>query len=83
MQVRDRVVAETRGNPFALLQLPRVLTPAELAGGFGLPTTAAVSSRVEDSFCRQLQSLPDDMQQLLLAAAAPPGSGYTIRWSAR
>ena len=41
VQVRDRIVAETRGNPLALLQLPRGLTPAELAGGFGLPDTAA------------------------------------------
>ena len=36
-RVRDQIVAETRGNPLALLELPRGLTPAELAGGFGLP----------------------------------------------
>ena len=57
-QVRDRIVAETRGNPLALLQLPHGLTPAELAGGFGLPGPGAVVSRVEQSFERQFQSLP-------------------------
>ena len=36
-RVRDLIVAETRGNPLALLELPRGLSPAELAGGFGLP----------------------------------------------
>ena len=40
-RVRDRIVAETRGNPLALLELPRGLSAAELAGGFGLPDAAA------------------------------------------
>src|SRR6204780_2332798 len=35
-RVRDQIIAETRGNPLALLELPRGLTPAQLAGGFGL-----------------------------------------------
>ncbi|TCC49181.1 helix-turn-helix transcriptional regulator [Kribbella capetownensis] len=78
VQVRDRIVAETRGNPLALLQLPRVLTPAELAGGFGLPNTAAVANRVEQSFSRQFRSLPDDTQQLLLTAAAEPIGDLTL-----
>jgi len=78
VQVRDRIVAETRGNPLALLQLPRVLTPTELAGGFGLPNTAAVATRVEQSFYRQFQSLPDDTQQLLLTAAAEPIGDITL-----
>jgi DNA-binding CsgD family transcriptional regulator len=78
VQVRDRIVAETRGNPLALLQLPRVLTPAELAGGFGLPTAAAVTSRVEQSFYQQFHSLPDDTQRLLLTAAAEPIGDMTL-----
>ncbi|WP_329000069.1 AAA family ATPase [Kribbella sp. NBC_00709] len=78
VQVRDRIVAETRGNPLALLQLPLVLTPTELAGGFGLPNTAAVASRVQQSFYRQFQSLPDDTQQLLLTAAAEPIGDITL-----
>ena len=51
-RVRDRIVAETRGNPLALLELPRGLTPAELAGGFGLPDARPLASRIEHSFLR-------------------------------
>ena len=69
-QVRDRIIAETRVNPLALVELPRVLTPAELAGGFGIPDTATVASRSEESFYRQFQSLPDDTQRLLLSGRA-------------
>ena len=35
-QVRDLIISETQGNPLALLELPRGLSPAQLAGGFGL-----------------------------------------------
>ena len=42
-QVRDQILAETRGNPLALLELPRGLTPAQLAGGFGLPGALSLS----------------------------------------
>ena len=69
-QVRDRIVAETRGNPLALLELPRGLTPAELAGGFGLPESRELSSRIEQSFLRRVQSLPAETRRLLLVAAA-------------
>ena len=71
-QVRDRIVAETRGNPLALLELPRGLTPAELAGGFGLPDAQPLASRIESSFHRRLEALPHDTQRLLLTAAAEP-----------
>ncbi len=81
-QVRDRIVAETRGNPLALLQLPRGLSPAELAGGFGLPGPRAVASRVEQSFKRQIQSLPVDTQRLLLTAAAEPIGDVMLLWRA-
>ena len=57
-RVLDRIVAETRGNPLALLELPRGLTPAELAGGFGLPGAAALPQQIEESFRRQLAPLP-------------------------
>ena len=69
-QVRDRIVAETRGNPLALLELPRGLTQAELVGGFGLPEGRGLSSRVEQSFLRRMQSLPPETQRLLHVAAA-------------
>ena len=70
--VRDRIVAETRGNPLALLELPRGLTPAELAGGFGRPDAQPLAGRIEQSFLRRLQSLPGPTQRLLLTAAAEP-----------
>ena len=71
-QVRDRIAAEARSNPLALLELPRGLRPAELAGGFGLAATSPPESRIEDSFHRQFRVLPRDTQQLLLTAAAEP-----------
>jgi hypothetical protein len=69
-RVRDLIVAETRGNPLALLELPRGLSPAELAGGFGLPGAAPLAGRIEDSFARQLGTLPDQTQRLVRLAAS-------------
>ena len=64
-RVQERIVAETRGNPLALLELPRGLTPAQLAGGFGLPGAMALSGRIEESFRRRLETLPADTRRLL------------------
>jgi hypothetical protein len=71
-RVRDRIVAETHGNPLALLELPRGLSAAQLAGGFGLTDPRPLASRIEQSFVRRLQSLPGETQRLLLTAAAEP-----------
>src|SRR5258707_46869 len=71
-RVRDRIVAETRGNPLALLELPRGLEPAELSAGFGLPDMPAVPHRIEESFVRRVERLPATTRQLLLAAAVEP-----------
>jgi DNA-binding CsgD family transcriptional regulator len=81
-RVRDRIVAETRGNPLALVELPRGLTAAELAGGFGRPDVRPLASRIEQSFGRQLQSLPAETQRLLLIAAAEPVGDVTLLWRA-
>jgi DNA-binding CsgD family transcriptional regulator len=81
-RVRDLIVAETRGNPLALLELPRGLTPAELAGGFGLPGTAPVTGRIEDSFRRQLDALPEPTRRLLQLAAADPSGDPPLIWRA-
>jgi DNA-binding CsgD family transcriptional regulator len=81
-RVRDRIVAETRGNPLALLELPRGLTAAELAGGFGRPDAQPLASRIEQSFWRQLRSLPTETQRLLLTAAAEPVGDATLLWHA-
>ena len=81
-RVRDLIVAETRGNPLALLELPRGLTPAELAGGFGLPGAAPLTGRIEDSFARQLDALPDQTRRLLQLAAADPSGDRSLVWRA-
>jgi len=81
-RVRDQIVAETQGNPLALLELPRGLTPAELAGGFGLPGAAPLSGRIEESFRRQLQALPTEARRLLLVAAAEPYGELPLVWRA-
>src|SRR5919201_2192599 len=71
-RVLDQIIAETRGNPLALLELPRGLTPAELAGGFGLPEARPLASRVEEAFVQRVRALPRETQRLLLLAAAEP-----------
>jgi DNA-binding CsgD family transcriptional regulator len=81
-RVRDRIVAETRGNPLALLELPRGLTAAELAGGFGLPDAPALPGRIEDSFRGRLAPLPDVTRLLLLVAAAEPVGDPVLVWRA-
>jgi DNA-binding CsgD family transcriptional regulator len=81
-RVRDLIVAETRGNPLALLELPRGLTPAELAGGFGLPGAATLTNRIEDSFTRQLDALPIDTRRLVQLAAADPSGDRSLVWRA-
>ena len=72
VRVRDQIVAETRGNPLALLELPRGMTPVQLAGGFGLPGVIPLPSRIEESFRRQLDALPAGTRRLLQLAAAEP-----------
>jgi DNA-binding CsgD family transcriptional regulator len=80
--VRDRIVAETRGNPLALLELPRGLTASQLAGGFGLLGTQALTGRIEESFVRRLEPLADDTRRLLLVAAAEPVGDPLLLWRA-
>ena len=70
--VRNRIIAETRGNPLALLELPQGLTATQLAGGFGLLDAEGLSGRIEESFLRRLGGLSEDTRRLLLLAAAEP-----------
>jgi DNA-binding CsgD family transcriptional regulator len=81
-RVRDQIVAETRGNPLALLELPRGLTPAQLAGGFGLAGARPLSGRIEESFGRQIQALPSEARRLLQVAAADPSGDMSLVWRA-
>ena len=81
-RVRDQIVAETRGNPLALLELPQGLPPAELAGGFGFPDTVPLSGRIEQSFRRRLDALPVQTGRLLRLAAADPVGETLLVWRA-
>src|SRR4051812_31060317 len=81
-RVRERMVAETRGNPLALLELPRGLTPAELVGGFGPLDAPGLSGRIEDSFDRRVAALSADTRRLLLIAAADPVGDPVLLWRA-
>ncbi|WP_037499895.1 helix-turn-helix transcriptional regulator [Solirubrobacter soli] len=82
-RVTAQILAETRGNPLALIELPRGLTPAELAGGFGLLETRRLASRIEHTFLQRVQALPRDAQLLLLTAAAEPlGDANLLRRAA-
>src|SRR6266702_1215412 len=81
-RVRDQMVAETRGNPLALLELPRGLSPEELAGGFGLPGATSLAGRVEERFRRRADALPAETRRLLLVAAADPTGDPGLLWRA-
>ena len=84
-QVRERILAETRGNPLALLELPRSLTAAELAGGFAIPDGGSgpgLAGRIEESFARRLAGLPAGAGRLLLLAAAEPAGDPALLWRA-
>lgn len=81
-RVRDRILAETQGNPLALLELPRGLTPQQLAGGFGLPGTVRLSGGIEEHFSQRIETLPAQTQRLLLLAAAEPVGDPDLLWRA-
>jgi DNA-binding CsgD family transcriptional regulator/tetratricopeptide (TPR) repeat protein len=80
--VRDRIVAEARGNPLALLELPRSAPPTRLAGGFELPHALSVPHRVEEMFRRRSRDLPSETQLLLLLASADPTGDAAVLWRA-
>ena len=81
-RVRDRIIAETRGNPLALLELPQGLTATQLAGGFGLPEARGLTTRIEESFLRRLDTLPEGARRLVLVAAAEPVGDPLLLWHA-
>jgi DNA-binding CsgD family transcriptional regulator len=81
-RIRDRIVAETGGNPLALLELPQQMSAAELAGGFEVPAVADLSSRIQDNYLRRVTALPEATRQLILLAAADPVGDATLVWRA-
>jgi DNA-binding CsgD family transcriptional regulator/tetratricopeptide (TPR) repeat protein len=81
-RVKARILGEAGGNPLALIELPRGLTPAELAGGFGLPDARSLTSRIEHTFLQRVRTLPRETQLLLLTAAAEPLGDSSLLWRA-
>src|SRR5216683_1849569 len=81
-RVRDRIIAESGGNPLALLELPRAATAAEVAGGFGSAGSNPVASRIGQSFRRRFAALPEPTMRLLLLAAADPTGDPALLWRA-
>ena len=81
-RIHDQIVAETHGNPLALLELPRGLTAADLAGGFGLPGALPLPGSIEESFRRQLDVLPAGTRRLLQLASAEPTGDPVLVWRA-
>jgi DNA-binding CsgD family transcriptional regulator len=81
-QVLERLIVETRGNPLALVELPRGLTSSQLAGGFGLPAAAPMHAGIEESFQRRVAALPRDASLLVLIAASDPTGDATLVWRA-
>ncbi|MDQ3822918.1 MAG: AAA family ATPase, partial [Actinomycetota bacterium] len=80
--VRERIVAETRGNPLALVELPRHKSAAELAGGFGLVEAGDLPAHLEQHYNGRVETLPDETQRLMLLAAADPVGDPTLVWRA-
>jgi len=81
-RVHEQVMAEARGNPLALLELTRGLSPAQLAGGFGLPGALSLEGRIQQSFLARVDALPEGSRRLLLVAAAEPTGDPALVWRA-
>lgn len=81
-RVRDRIIAETRGNPLAVLEVPRSASPAELADGFAVPARGHLTSRIEQGFVSRYRALPGVTQRLMLTAAAEPTGDASLLWRA-
>ena len=82
-RTQEIIISESRGNPLALLELHRALTPAELAGGYGLAKAKSTASRIERTFrARRLHDLPTQTRTLLLLAAAESSGESSWLWAA-
>jgi DNA-binding CsgD family transcriptional regulator len=80
--VRARILAEARGNPLALLELPRAWTTAEVVEGLSGSDRVPLSGKLELAFATRLAELPPETQTLLALAAAEPKGDPALLWSA-
>ncbi|HYH87787.1 MAG TPA: AAA family ATPase [Solirubrobacteraceae bacterium] len=81
-RVRDRIIAEARGNPLALLELPRGMSAVDLAGGYEVPAVGDLPGRLESHYLARVEALPEATQRLLLLAAADPVGDAALVWRA-
>jgi hypothetical protein len=82
VRIRNRIVAETHGNPLALVEWPLGLTPTDLGGGYAMPARLLTPSRLNESFRRRVAELPAATQRFLAVAAAEPTGDPVIVWRA-
>jgi DNA-binding CsgD family transcriptional regulator len=80
--ILDTFIAETRGHPLTLLELPRSTTTAELAGGYGLPGAIEPPRSIDESIRRLVRELPLETRRLVLLAAAEPLGDPALLWRA-
>ena len=80
--VGARIVAETGGNPLALMEVALELSPAQLAGVELLPEPLPVGGSLEEAFGRRVSRLPAEAQLLLAVAAAEPTASQALVWRA-
>jgi DNA-binding CsgD family transcriptional regulator/tetratricopeptide (TPR) repeat protein len=81
-QVSERIIAETEGNPLAILELTTELTPRELGSASLLPEPLPIGSRLQQRFVAQMRGLPADTQTFLLLAAAESSGDPVVVWRA-
>ena len=67
--VHRRVLAQARGNPLALLELPLAMTGPQRCSLQTLPPVLPLTRRLKSLFASQLQKLPGATRQLLLLCA--------------
>ncbi len=81
-RVRYRIIAETGGNPLALVELSQRMTPSERAGGFAPPAAGDLPTRLEERYLRRVAELPEATRRLMLVAAAEPLGDAALLWRA-
>ncbi|MFF7475045.1 AAA family ATPase [Streptomyces sp. NPDC008092] len=81
-RVAERLVAGTRGNPLALLELARELSAEQLTGAAALPDPLPVGRRLEEVFRRRVAAVPAATRTLLLVAAAETSGDSHLVWRA-
>jgi DNA-binding CsgD family transcriptional regulator len=81
-EVSERIIAQTSGNPLALIELGRELAPGQLTGEIALPQPLPLGRSLQARFLSQVRGLPAATQIMLLTAAADPTGNPALLWRA-